>query len=133
MPEIEAIAIWGSALISQTVTKTYLTLNRAGQFIRSSYSFGGTGPGAAVTVNFATAPKDTKGTYEVLPAGTIKLTFEDGHIEVGSTFFWDAEKGRDPNKAGLHVIEDTFFGPRTTDRCTTSASSPAWTSTTVAS
>ncbi len=111
VPEIEAIEIWGSALISQTVTKTYLTLNRAGQFIRSSYSFGGTGPGAAVTVNFATAPKDTKGTYEVLPAGTIQLTFEDGHVEVGSTFFWDAEKGRDPNKAGLHVIEDTFFGP----------------------
>ena len=74
VPEIEAIEIWGSALISQTVTKTYLTLTRAGQFIRSSYSFGGTGPGAAVTVNFATAPKDTKGTYEVLPAGTIKLT-----------------------------------------------------------
>ena len=49
VPEIEAIEIWGSALISQTVTKTYLTLNRAGQFIRSSYSFGGTGPGAAVT------------------------------------------------------------------------------------
>ena len=47
VPEIEAIAIWGSALISQTVTKTYLTLNRAGQFIRSSYSFGGTGPGVA--------------------------------------------------------------------------------------
>ena len=64
-----------------------------------------------MTVNFATAPKDTKGTYEVLPAGTIKLTFEDGHTEVGSTFFWDAEKGRDPNKAGLHVIDDTFFGP----------------------
>jgi hypothetical protein len=111
VPEIEAIEVWGSALISQTITKTYLTLNRDGQFIRSSYSFGGTGPVAPVTVNFATAPKDTKGTYEVLPAGTIKLTFEDGHTEVGSTFFWDAEKGRDPNNAGLHVIDDTFFGP----------------------
>ena len=47
VPEIEAIAIWGSALISQTVTKTYLTLARAGQFVRSSYSFGGTGAAAA--------------------------------------------------------------------------------------
>ena len=53
----------------------------------------------------------------MLPAGTIKArAFEDGHIEVGSTFFWDAEKGRDPNKAGLHVIEDTYLRAlRTTD------------------
>jgi hypothetical protein len=29
----------------------------------------------------------------------------------GADVFAGSEKGRDPNKAGLHVIDDTFFGP----------------------
>lgn len=112
VPAIEAIEVNGNPFVgAQFITKSLLMLNRSGQFVRTSVSFGSTAPGAPVSVNFASAPKDSRGTYEVLPAGTIRLAFEDGRVEVGPAFFWDSTKGRDPNRAGLHLVDRTFFGP----------------------
>lgn len=112
VPKIEAIWVSGSPFVgTQIITKTYLTLTREGQFVKSSFSFGSSAPGVDPSLTFTSAPPDSRGTYEVLPAGTIRLAYQDGKVEVGSTFFWDATKGRNPNQAGLHAIDDTFFGP----------------------
>jgi len=112
VPVIEAIAVNGSPLVgAQIITRTYLTLSRDGQFSKASVFFGTTAPGSAPTTTIAGAPPDRRGRYEVLPAGTIRLTYADGRVELGSAFYWDAAKGRDPNRAGLHVGDDTFFGP----------------------
>jgi hypothetical protein len=106
-----AIRSGGRVLEREIITKTYLTLTREGQFVKSSLSFGTSAPGVDPSLTFSAAPPGTRGTYEILPAGTIRLTYEDGKVEVGSAFFWDASKGRNPNQAGLHAIDDTFFGP----------------------
>ena len=112
VPRIEAIAVDGSPLIgTQVITRTYLTLTRDGRFAKSSVFFGSSAPGSDPGLIVSGAPPDSRGTYAVLPAGTIRLSYADGRLEVGSTFFWDPAKGRDPNRAGLHVGEDTFFGP----------------------
>ena len=112
VPKIEAIWVSGSPFVgTQIITKTYLTLTREGQFVKSTFSFGSSAPGVDPSIAFTSAPPDSRGTYEILPAGTIRLAYQDGKVEVGSTFFWDASKGRNPNQAGLHAIDDTFFGP----------------------
>lgn len=112
VPVIEAIAVNGSPFIgTQIITKTYLTLTRDGRFAKSSLFFGSSAPGVDPGITVSGTPPDQRGTYEVLPAGTIRLTYADGKTELGSAFFWDAAKGRDPNRAGLHVRDDTFFGP----------------------
>ena len=112
VPVIEAIYVSGSPFVgTQIITQTYLTLTRDGRFVKSSVFFGSSAPGVDPSLTVAGAPPDTKGTYEVLPAGTMRLTYDDGKVELGSAFYWDAAKGRDPNKAGLHVGDDTFFGP----------------------
>ena len=112
VPEIEAIYISGSPFVgTQIVTRTYLTLTKDGRFVKSSEFFGSSAPGTNPGLIVAGSRPDTRGTYAIAPGGFIRLTYDDGKVESGTTFFWDAAKGRDPNLAGLHVIDDTFFGP----------------------
>ena len=58
VPKIEAIWVSGSPFVgTQIITKTYLTLTREGQFVKSSFSFGSSAPGVDPSIAFTSAPR----------------------------------------------------------------------------
>lgn len=68
----------GNCLLTCTAITTNLTLDKAGRFVRGSWSVG-SWPGLGSS--WATIPPDRRGTYRVIGKGRLELRFADGKRE----------------------------------------------------
>lgn len=102
--ELRGISIWGF-WPNQTVNQRWLTTNMNGEFALTKSTMGQMG-----TTNFAVAPPDSRGVYEVLPNGLLRMTYADGKIENWTmTILRDAKTGdENPATAGF-LLDDTQY------------------------
>jgi hypothetical protein len=96
----------------QSVTTYWLEMTTDGGFALSRQTLGSFGvPGTAGSGNWASIPPDQQGTYEVLPRGKLRLTYDDGKVEDRTIgVYRDAKTGSaDPAKDGLWLDDDPFW------------------------